>query len=193
MKRKQNRTKASKHGRARGGVRVTCISLQLSGRLGPGLDAPPQARWLQASREQGGWQRRRTTTKGVAEPPERTAGQRHRRDSLLGHRAQGLERNAVRTSLVFSVAPFGPEPLFLNIESKTETDIHRERQTENGKIQEAVEKESTKDDIRMSVRRGHGRIGWTSVIVQVQTWILQAISSWAGLVCQRIQQTFFCR
>ena len=39
-----------------------------------------------------------TTTARVAKTSERSAGEVYRRDSLLGHRAQGLERNVVRTS-----------------------------------------------------------------------------------------------
>ena len=58
----------------------------------------------------------------MAKTSEHSAGEIHRRDSPLGHRAQGLERNVVRTGPVISFVPFGTEPLLVNTESKTETD-----------------------------------------------------------------------
>ena len=81
------RTKTSKYGRAKGGVAVT----------GGGV---------QASNQQSSRWRRRTATARVAKTSERSAGEVHRRDNPLGHRAQGLGKNVVRTGLV-SFVPFG--------------------------------------------------------------------------------------
>ena len=61
-------------------------------------DASSQACGVQASNQQRSWQRWRTTTARVAKTSEHGAGEVRRRDSLLGHRAHGLERNVVRTS-----------------------------------------------------------------------------------------------
>ena len=80
--------------------------------------APSQAYGVQTSNHQSIRQRWTITTR-VAETSEHGAGEIHRRDSPFGHRTQGLERNVVRTSPVFSFVPFGTEPLLVNTESKT--------------------------------------------------------------------------
>ena len=59
----------------------------------------------------------------MAKSSEQSVGEVYRRDSPLGHRAQGLERDVMRTSPVFFFfVPFGTEPLLVNTESKTDRD-----------------------------------------------------------------------
>ena len=83
---------------------------------------PPQVCWSQKSSQPGSWQRRRKTITRVTEAPKCGSGEVHRRDSPLGHKAQGLESNVAGTSAVFSFALVGTEPLLVNAELKTETE-----------------------------------------------------------------------
>ena len=94
------RVKTNKNRKAKGGVGVIGISTAhrtIWLRVG---HAPSQACGVQTSNQQSSRQRRRTTTARVAKTSERSAGEVHRHDSPLGHRAQGLERNVVRTGPV---------------------------------------------------------------------------------------------
>ena len=82
------KTKENKYGKAKGGVGVTGISVQLSGRFGLGLDAVlrrlagyKRAITKAAGRDGG------TITTGVAEALESCTGQVHCCDNPLGHRA----------------------------------------------------------------------------------------------------------
>ena len=85
---KAEKTKENKYGKTKGGVGDTGIAMRLSGRFGPGLNALLQeACWVQSSNHQGSGKRRWTVTTGVAKTPERCAGQIHRCDNPLGHRA----------------------------------------------------------------------------------------------------------
>ena len=89
-----SRTKASKHGRAREGVGVAGISVQLGGRFGPGLYA--------LLRKLAGYKR------AVSKAAGRDGGRRRKLLSVALAkytattvlRAQGLERNVVRKSPV---------------------------------------------------------------------------------------------
>ena len=95
----------NKCGKANGGAGVTGISLQLNGRFGPGLDMLLR-KLAGHKRAMSSQQRRRTTTARVTKTSEHGAGEVHHRDSPLGHRAQILERNVVRTgpvSFLFAV------------------------------------------------------------------------------------------
>ena len=56
------------------------------------------------------------STARVAKTSEQSAGEVHRRDTPLGHRAQDLERNVVRTRPVSSFALFRAEQLRVNTE-----------------------------------------------------------------------------
>ena len=60
------RAKTNKYGKAKGGVEVTGISLQLNGRFGPGLDVLLRKRGVQTSTQQSSRQTWRTTTARVA-------------------------------------------------------------------------------------------------------------------------------
>ena len=76
---------------------ATRVSLQLSGRFGPGLDAPSAGSLDTGER----------SAKQVGETEVdhcRSAGEVHRRNNPLGHGASGLERDFVRTSPAFCTA-----------------------------------------------------------------------------------------
>ena len=51
--------------------------------------------------------------------------------TVLSATAKGLERNVVRTSPVFSLVPFGTEPLFVNTESKSESETQMKMKVSN--------------------------------------------------------------
>ena len=109
---------AAKCGRDRG---VTGLSLQLGGRCGPILDTLLRmlAGYRRAISKAAGKDGGRSLHKWKTF--ECIAGKVHRRDNPPCRRAQGLEREVVRTSLGCCFAPFENEPLLVNAGSMTET------------------------------------------------------------------------
>ena len=89
------KAKESKYGKTKGGIGVTGIAVQLSGRFGPRLDT--------LLRKLAGY----TAPTGMTKTPERSAGQIHRCNNPLGRRASGLERQASVLAFDFSLIRSG--------------------------------------------------------------------------------------
>ena len=100
---KRRRRKKTKMEKTKGGIGVMGIALQLSGRFGPGLDTLLRqlAGYKRAIAKAAG-KSQRTTPTGMADTPERRAGQIYRCDHPLGRRASGLERKVSALALTFA-------------------------------------------------------------------------------------------